>query len=63
MAFSIFFLSFRLLQWPQFLLKANIPLATLAQGKGDICNILTILFIFTLANATAAYVVYAQAIP
>jgi hypothetical protein len=34
------------------------PIATLTEGKKDILNILLILFVFTQANALAAFIIY-----
>ena len=58
MAMSVYCLCFRLLKLPQFSLIANMPFATLIQGKKDILNILIIISVFTTSNALAAYIVF-----
>ena len=58
MAMSVYCLCFRLLKLPQFSLHANMPFATLIQGRKDILNILVILSVFTVANALAAFIVF-----
>jgi hypothetical protein len=58
MALSVFCLCFRLLKLPQFSLEANMPLATLINGRKDIINILLILFVFTSGNALSAYIIF-----
>ena len=58
MAMSVYCLCFRLLKLPQFSLLANMPFATLIQGRKDIINIMIILCVFSTANALAAYIVF-----
>ncbi len=59
---SVFCLSIRVLKLPSFSLIANLPFETLSQGRKDVMNILTILFIFTLANSISAYIVFCSQI-
>ena len=62
MAMSVYCLCVRVLKLPQFSLAANMPFATLIQGRKDILNILIILLVFTVANATSAFVVFCPTI-
>lgn len=62
MGLSVYCLCFRLFRLPQFSLYANLPFATMMQGRKDIVNILVILFIFTLSNALCAYIVFCPSI-
>ena len=63
MAMSVYCLCFRLLKLPQFSLLANMPFATLIQGRKDIINIMVILCVFTTANSLAAYIVFCPTSP
>ena len=62
MAMSVYCLCFRLLKLPQFSLLANMPFATMIQGRKDILNILVILIVFTVANALAAFIVFCPSV-
>lgn len=62
MSFSIFFLSFRMFKLLAFSLEVNLPIATLIHGRKDILNILFIIFIFTLGNSLASFIIFSPAI-
>ena len=62
MSFSIFFLSFRMFKLLAFSLEVNLPIATLIHGRKDIVNILVIIFIFTLGNSLASFIIFSPSI-